>query len=387
MSFDLTNLKKAGSNTFSTLMETGPAKYVIDRKTIDKSNISDYSNRVWEYQSAIEVKYSRPYSTGKVPREILDLVGTHSTDPGFVAEVTNCTMSGPYAITKTSDDYYILENSVRSRNLLARSLVSTAVWGIRHQDRLLESKTLDTAVSLVGPWCRGYYHWFSEWLPRVEGAKHYESKTGTSLKYIIPRDPPKWMYDSLKAVGLSDYQMIEWSPKIMNVNTLVIPMISFISKSDATGYTTSPECFRWVRRLVINNILSQRKNYAKRVYISREDTTERRVKNQSEVLSMLSSFRFKKYILSDMSFEDQVQLFYDAEIVVAPHGAGLINTIYGSGIKMIELFGRYVNSCYYRISESLGNKYGCLHCDSNGPDILVDVDQLQDLVSQFVNDD
>jgi hypothetical protein len=368
-------------------METGPAKYIINRKTIDKSNISKYSNKLWEYQSAIEVEYSRPYSTGKIPREILNLVGTHSTDPGFVAEVTNCTMSGPYAITKTSDGYYILENSVRSRNLLARSLFSTAIWDIRHRDSSLETETIDTAVSLVGPWCRGYYHWFSEWLPRVEGAKHYESKTGTSLKYIIPRDPPKWMYDSLKAVGLSDYQMIEWNPRIVNVNTLIIPMISFISKSDATGYTTSPECFRWLRKQVINNTLSQPKNNAKRVYISREDTTERRVKNQSEVLSMLSSFGFEKYVLSDMSYKDQVQLFHNAEIVVGPHGAGLINTIYGADIKMIELFGRYVNSCYYRISESLGNKYGCLYYDSNGPDILVDVDQLQDLVSQFINND
>lgn len=40
-----------------------------------------------------------------------------------------------------------------------------------------------------------------------------------------------------------------------------------------------------------------------------------------------------------MTIREQMDLFYDAEIVVGAHGAGLTNIIYSDKINVIEIFG------------------------------------------------
>lgn len=47
--------------------------------------------------------------------------------------------------------------------------------------------------------------------------------------------------------------------------------------------------------------------------------------NKEEVSKALSAYGFQTVRLSEHAFSDQIRLFADAEIVVAPHGAGLAN--------------------------------------------------------------
>jgi len=49
----------------------------------------------------------------------------------------------------------------------------------------------------------------------------------------------------------------------------------------------------------------------------------RRIINEHEVIEALATFGFVAYALEEMSFSEQVRLFSQAEMVVAPHGAGL----------------------------------------------------------------
>jgi hypothetical protein len=50
--------------------------------------------------------------------------------------------------------------------------------------------------------------------------------------------------------------------------------------------------------------------------------------NETEVESGLKSYGFKTYLLEKMSLREQVILFAQAKIVIAPHGAGLTNLIF-----------------------------------------------------------
>jgi hypothetical protein len=79
-----------------------------------------------------------------------------------------------------------------------------------------------------------------------------------------------------------------------------------------------------------------------------------------------------------------VRLFRQADAVVAPHGAGLINAIYGTDLSILELFGNYINGCYYTMAESLGFNYGCLTCESIGSSMRVDVNRLEELLNQVL---
>ena len=108
---------------------------------------------------------------------------------------------------------------------------------------------------------------------------------------------------------------------------------------------------------------------AKGIYVSRNDARLRRVLNEKSFMPKLESLGFERAILADMPIARQVALFRQAEIVIAPHGAGLAHIAWCKpGTKIIEFFpspdgprGRVRNATYdyWLLSQLLGLDYSC----------------------------
>jgi prepilin-type processing-associated H-X9-DG protein len=96
----------------------------------------------------------------------------------------------------------------------------------------------------------------------------------------------------------------------------------------------------------------------RRLYVSRAGAGHRRVTNEPEIVTLLEGHGFEPVLLEKLPFRDQVSLFRDAEIVVAPHGGGLANLVFcDSGTRVIELFPAANIDLYYRLSVALGLRY------------------------------
>jgi Glycosyltransferase 61 len=96
----------------------------------------------------------------------------------------------------------------------------------------------------------------------------------------------------------------------------------------------------------------------KRLYISRKH--RRKVKNEAEICAVLTQeFGFEIVADVDRTVDEQIALFRQAEIVVAPHGAGLTNLIWcDPGTQVIELFYQGYTPRYYNyLCQILGLKY------------------------------
>ena len=100
---------------------------------------------------------------------------------------------------------------------------------------------------------------------------------------------------------------------------------------------------------------------AARIYVSRGDAPGRRVKNEEAMTHLLASFNFTTVQLERLSFIEQVALFRGAEIVVAPHGAGLSLLAFArKGAAVVELFApSYVNPMYWCLADELSLRYRC----------------------------
>jgi capsular polysaccharide biosynthesis protein len=73
-----------------------------------------------------------------------------------------------------------------------------------------------------------------------------------------------------------------------------------------------------------------------RLYIARRGT--RRVANAAQIESFLTKRGFTIHTLDDSSIDQQIDLFSEAEWVVAPHGAELGNLLFcAPGTKVLEL--------------------------------------------------
>lgn len=121
----------------------------------------------------------------------------------------------------------------------------------------------------------------------------------------------------------------------------------------------------------------------KYIYISRNDAKIRRVKNEECLVNVLKIFGFDVIIMSELSVKDQMKVFSESDIVIAPHGAGLAFSVFSNkDLTLLELFcdkeGKqhyqhiawYLNIDYYKFyCEPIENEFG-------NNDMIVDINRV-----------
>ncbi|WP_157557349.1 glycosyltransferase family 61 protein [Natrinema pellirubrum] len=309
------------------------------------------------------------------------------TKPPAVYEIENTTIISSYGIP-VCEYGYLPETGLSSKNILI-GLLSAGTNGITPSGRsaFQKKKEFDTLLSLVGPYDKNYYHWFGNYLPRLEGLQHYPGADEVTL--MIPADPPEWLRDSLELLGFGDYNIVEWPGKPVHADRYILSRY----RSEASSETgnrppiMSKKNFKWILdRIGENTPNNTREKDRPRIYISREDATARRTLNEQEVMATLSEYDFEKYILSEYSLAEQIRLFSNAEIIIGAHGAGLINMLFASDATVIELLGPKTSSInpglFYTISQPLNHTYACMDVETVHRDIHVNTEKLKKLLNK-----
>jgi len=374
-------------------------KLSLQPKIITRKDLFDNSEKyhILEFGSEENILVDQPYNNliaEKLPWSPADIFGTFTLEKPFVLEATNAELVGSQAIGfdqdknliqetvigKTSKPQSILISRLSTRTLLSQKIPS---FGTSQQD---------TVYSLVNHFSGGYFHWITDSLCRLEGIDYYQQQTGRKPLLLIGTDPPKWKIESLELLGYGPDDCILWNKSKMRVKRLIVP--SFRRE----GNLMSPSACRWLRQKMMSNLPdvdSENTSFSSRIYIKRTQQMGRNVINEDELMEALTPFGFVSYTLEDMSFSDKVRLFSQAEIVVAPHGAGLVNTIFSpQNLIVIDIFGLYGTPCFLVLAKALGFHYGCLgsagrernyrHETYNS--FRVDVPRLRDLVAQMLQE-
>jgi len=339
-----------------------------------------------EFGSEDTIIASKPYNRPEeIPRLITNNIGTSTLEKPFVFEVANAELVGSTATGFDEDGNLLLETvspndlkiSLPVRTLIVKSLPTFGV------------PQLDTACSLVSCWYKNYYNWIMDYLIRIEGLEYYQEQTGIKPVLIIDSNPQTWKIESLKLLGYEPDDCIQWNRARIKVKQLVVP--SFRRKQRLV----SPTACRWLRQRLLSNLPdvgSEKLSFSSRIYISRAETAGRQVINEDDVLEALTPFGFVAYTLENMSFSDQVRLFSQAEVVVAPHGAGLTNIVFAQNLIVVELFGSRVVPSFFLLAKALDFYYGCLMPAPSGSkqendkfsDMIVDIPKLRKLVAEML---
>jgi|SRR5690625_177711 len=96
----------------------------------------------------------------------------------------------------------------------------------------------------------------------------------------------------------------------------------------------------------------------RRILISRRGANRRRIKNFHELETALSPFGFETVQPETLSMLDEIELFYDAEIVVGAHGSGLTNILFSHQTAVVEIFATpEIIPHFYVMSQWLGHDY------------------------------
>jgi hypothetical protein len=99
--------------------------------------------------------------------------------------------------------------------------------------------------------------------------------------------------------------------------------------------------------------------FGKRIYISRENSPDRKMVNEAELQILLRNYGFDVVCMEKYDLEEQMAIASNADIIVAPHGAGLANMIFAdSGTSIFELIPEYyMQSSFRQLAADCGHKY------------------------------
>jgi len=239
----------------------------------------------------------------------------------------------------------------------------------------------------------GFAHWFYEQLPKLYWYEAYCTKTDSKPELIVSGELSKWQTHSLELVGYPPDDYVQHQgPEVIDIDRLLVP--PHPRRTRGGEFQVCPSAIKWVRDRIISNISSNSTSFPDRVYVSRADADRRQVINENEVVSLLKQYGFESIEPGRLSFDDQVRLFANADVVVGPHGAGLTNMIYGENVKILELMTEESGEHFFVLANECDHFYEFLLCEPTNDenikpryrDMSVDLHSLEDRLNFLLDD-
>ncbi|MBM5815404.1 MAG: glycosyltransferase family 61 protein [Cyanobacteria bacterium K_Offshore_surface_m2_239] len=213
-----------------------------------------------------------------------------------------------------------------------------------------------------------YFHWFLDALPRIFAAEHHEQQSGIPCTIVVPASLQSWQRDSLRFLNISQDRILQirgGSPcRGFSFNQLISTFSHRHIRHSPTGHfdAFSPTAIQALADRLTRGAgtASAANTFAQRIYVSRGNVQQRRVRNEEEVMTILSRYGFVLVCLENLSLQEQITLFRNASHVIASHGGALTNLLHVSpGCQVLEIFqsGHGMRPDFFQLAALKGATY------------------------------
>ena len=268
------------------------------------------------------------------------------TPPDVVARLSEATYCSTYHVLLDRDHQIVREscNASSLRHFRVRRFYDTPRTRIEGPTALWKLRFFN------------YYHLLIEALPRLLALERTSLLSALGdVQLLCPGGLSSTDAFFLSKLGLDRLPILEVEAgPLYRLESLVL---SSLKTEGSTGYLPP-----WYARTLRERLLPERPSTRRhRLYISRQGAGTRRLANHAAVAKILRRHGFEPVRMEDLCLPEQIELMYDAEAVVAPHGAGLTNLLFGRDLRVLELFPcRKIEPHYLFLSASLGHRYESL---------------------------
>lgn len=200
---------------------------------------------------------------------------------------------------------------------------------------IIEEDDICLACFVLG---ENYWHFTCDILPRIMLMERF----GYKGKYLV--NPSNLVAEFMNLLGIPQERII-YCKHGQVIKAKKVQMFDELYGIELTGQILSD-----LRQFVIERVEQTRgpledKNMPEKIYVSRIGS--RKIINEKQLTDYLASYGFVKVIPESVSIYEQIKLFYNADIIVNPHGANCTNILYSKrGTAFVECFGHHwINPC------------------------------------------
>lgn len=251
---------------------------------------------------------------------------------------------------------------------------------------------------ITDEWTSNYYHWHTFSLKKLLILQEKNLIDKNSRIFLTTRyKRSKFYLDSLEKFGINKNQIF-FLRRNSNIKVAELPLIE--------PPRQHPEIYKKIREIIISNTKITDLGFGDKIYLSREKQILRFVENADETHALLEKWGFKKVIAEDLSYDQQISIFFNTKYFVAPHGAGLTNLLFmKEGSHVLEMAApigpisnRDFNRDFYALSTMIGLNYFYQECkigekssegrkDFHHGSLVVDVKKLEKNLQLMFNHD
>jgi len=204
-------------------------------------------------------------------------------------------------------------------------------------------------------WGSNYYHWHCDVLTRLVWAL---PQFPLETLIILPPALTSWQKRSLELIGLKSSRCVTYKGR----RPWEVEKLVWASPLTMTG-DHEPQSLQKLRQTVFDHLEDKMPQVSgtRKLYLTRRNTLSRRVTNEDKVLPILLENGFEVVDCGQLSYDEQVRMFSEAGVVVAPHGAALTNLLWSpQGTRVLEIFEPgTIRRCYWSLCAALGHSYNC----------------------------
>ena len=207
---------------------------------------------------------------------------------------------------------------------------------------------------------QNYYHWLVEVMPRaMRLGQEFPAETLLTHKAVLP------FHDGLGLVREPSRTRELRLPTYFETAITTTITTNFLP-----AYRVSRHSLPAADILLFPlQVAALAPGHNRRVFISRRDAQTRVLNDERVLIKALEERGFECPVMSDLTFQEQVELCANAEIIVSTHGAGLTNMLFRAGkpCKVVEIVPARrwpLNNiiCMYNLSQVCRFEYYIYDC-------------------------
>jgi hypothetical protein len=235
------------------------------------------------------------------------------------------------------------------------------------------------AAATLGHLYRNYYHRWADSLPRIYSLHHpalrkreditlyvddrFSDEEMNVIRHLVPDNV------ATARVNAATRVRAEWCIHLPFLSTDRVDHSKWFTAS--AGFLPA-ECLDWLREQVYALFGLDPEEPFRKLYVTRRNAKVRRFLNEEEVAGYLQERGFEVVALETLPLRKQVRRFAEAEVIVAQHGAGLVNLLFAQAPRVLEVCSDADRQIFFRLI-SKARRFPHLQIHRDGSDKNADV--------------